>query len=143
MEKIGIQFKKHNFEARITRDSISFFEIPKKGVPVRLGGASYMLSRDEAIMHLTGGFTIKPDRFKLSQVEIVRLERALIGEAERAIARRHPRVNSVVGHVMDLHRMVSFDAGSLFNPERARQNTKGRIRLGRGKRRRPQRRRPK
>jgi hypothetical protein len=142
LEKVQLNFRKHSFEIQVSDRGIKFFEVKSPTEYVQLGSAEYMISRDGALMHITSGtFTIDPKRFGLSRADVGRVERALVGEAERAIFRKNPGINHVVGTLFDTVRKQSIDAEVLFRKDRAQKLTPKRIRFGLGRPKPPRKRR--
>ncbi len=134
MEKVQLKFRNHAFEIQVLEKGIKFFEVKSPTNYVQLGSAEYTISKDGKLLHMTSGsFTIDPKRFGLSKADVGRVERALVGEAERAIFKKNPKINQVVGTVFDVRRRESIDAAVLFRPDRARQGTPKRIRFGLGR----------
>ncbi|MCX6798981.1 MAG: hypothetical protein NTW59_02695 [Candidatus Diapherotrites archaeon] len=136
MEKVQVSARGHIFEIQITNEGIGFFEVKSPQEYIRLGTADFTIPRTGDILSIHGSFTVDPKRFGLTESDTSRVERILVGEAERAIFRRNPKIRQVIGNIFDARRMISIDAARLFNPKRGKTQVPARIRFGAGKRQR-------
>jgi len=89
-----------------------------------LGGASYRL--EGQTIHVTGGFTIRPERFGVENFE--GLKQALRRRVIAAVRKKHPEAGKFEGYLFDTHAMDTIKAqDALGFPRPARERRKARV----------------